>query len=96
MYGKKDCPLKDQCEINHDGSSGSMEKIGTSEIMKCLLNEHSVKVTEFLADGDSRAYSAACEVVNHQVDKLECINHLSKRMHNQLTNRVKECRRVKF
>ena len=40
------------CQINHKGSSGSMEKEGAVEMFLQSIDKHNLKYTEYIGDGD--------------------------------------------
>ena len=44
------------CEINHMGSSGSMEKKWAVEMFLCSIDKHNFKYAEYIGDGDSRLF----------------------------------------
>ena len=47
------------------------------------------KVTHYLGDGDSKGFTWANYAVDWPMTKLECINHVAKRMGSRLRNRRK-------
>lgn len=76
------------CTANFQGSSGNMEVEGAKQIFAGSLEKYGVRYTKYLGDGDSKAYN---EVVKSQpygtdcqVQKLECIGHVQKRMGSRL------------
>jgi len=90
--GKGDCPKGEHCDINHYGSSGGMESAGAKANIEKLYKQHKVKITKYLGDGDSRAFTAAKEVgkeLGFDMSKYECKNHFSKRMGARLCNEAK-------
>ena len=46
------------CEINHRGSSGSMEKEGAIEMCVRSVDKHNLKYTTFVGDGDTNSFAA--------------------------------------
>ena len=75
------------CQANHFGSSGSMDASGMVSIFQRSVERHSVRYTEFLGDGDSKAHNLLVEQAvygNEQVQKLECVGHVQKRMGSRL------------
>ncbi|GFU39177.1 uncharacterized protein TNCV_1902741 [Trichonephila clavipes] len=59
------CPNKihnENCKVNHFGNSGSMEVSGAIEIFQCSESLHSLQYTEFLGDGDAKAYKTVKEM----------------------------------
>jgi hypothetical protein len=87
--GNGACKKGDQCSINYRGTSGGMEPTGTVNIVK-RFSERNLKITRFLGDGDSRAFKKASEAVDWPMVKLECVNHVAKRMGSRLLRRVKD------
>ena len=76
---ENECELGDQCQANYTGSSGGMEVEGVVKIILDLYRKFGVKVTMYLGDGDSKAFSAAKEEIsklddNWEIIKLECVN----------------------
>lgn len=71
------------CAKNFEGSSKAMEQEAAKRMWARSVDRHQVRYTEMLSDGDSSAFR---EVVtlnlypDHQIIKLECINHAHKRM----------------
>lgn len=75
---------------NHDtgceafaSNSGAMEVEGAKQIYSRSL-ERKVRYTNFLGDGDSRAFAAVQEMKPYgdgiDIQKLECVGHVQKRM----------------
>ncbi|GBN54824.1 hypothetical protein AVEN_133113-1 [Araneus ventricosus] len=81
------------CKSNFRGSSGMMEVKGACNIFKRSLTFHNARYTKYLGDGDSKAFEAIAKENIYgdefQVEKLECIDHVMKRMGSRL-RRVKE------
>lgn len=86
------CPDKKHhlpnCKGNFEGYSGKMEVDGAVAIFGRSEHKYSVRYTNYLGDGDSKAYDtiakkniygAQCPVI-----KLECIGHVMKRMGSRL------------
>ena len=92
----KHCDQGDKCAINYQGSSGGMEPVGAVNIIKGIHKETGVKVTEYLGDGDSRGFSKAQAEVDWNIEKLECVNHVAKRMGARLRKRKAEKKGVKL
>ncbi|GBO26522.1 hypothetical protein AVEN_75277-1 [Araneus ventricosus] len=95
----KYCACKDKknhkasCKSNFRGSSGMMEVKGACNIFKRSLTFHDARYTKYLGDGDSKAFEAIAKENIYgdefQVEKLECIGHVMKRMGSRL-RRLKE------
>ena len=80
--GKK----KHRCNKNYDGLAGAMEAEEARRLWERSVN-HNFRYITFVGDGDSKAYNAVCEMndgngpyENIKVEKMECINHVHKRM----------------
>ena len=77
---------KDQCCINHVGSSDAMETQGAKEIFLRSIEKYGLKYVEFVGDGDSGCFGAVREVCEKEyggeyvVRKEECVGHVQKRM----------------
>ena len=74
------------CQANFSGSSGAMDSEGTLQIFKRSMEKHSLIYSEFLGDGDSKAYDLLVEhqVYPSEIRKLECVGHIQKRMGSRL------------
>ncbi len=83
------CRLGVDCGINHHASSGAMEPEGAVNIIKTLAEKNNLQITEYLGDGDSKAYALVNKTFNWTITKLECVNHVAKRMGARLLNRKK-------
>ncbi|GBL74811.1 hypothetical protein AVEN_243663-1 [Araneus ventricosus] len=81
------------CKSNFCGSSDMMEMKGACNIFKFSLTFHNARYTKYFGDGDSKAFDAITEENIYgdefQVEKLECIGHVRKRMGSRL-RRLKE------
>lgn len=82
------CKLGSNCGVNHRGSSGAMEPKGAISIIQDLAQKN-IHITEYLGDGDSRAFSLVKSTFN-SIKKLECVNHIAKRMGSRLLERKKK------
>ena len=92
--GKMPCKKNELCSINYKGSAGGMEPVGTVKIIKRIFERTRLKITEFLGDGDSRAFKEAKKAVDWSMVKLECVNHVAKRMGGRLRKTVKESKTI--
>ena len=78
------------CQINHKGSSGSMEKEGAVEMFLQSIDKHNLKYTEYIGDGDSNSFGAVKKALSekygddYDVRKEDCIGHIQKRMGSAL------------
>ena len=73
------------CSINHEGSSGKMEKDGSGEIFLRSTETRRLRHTTFVGDGDSSSFGAVANAVNRKYgdkypfEKEDCIGHIQKR-----------------
>ena len=80
------------CEINHIGSSGSMEREGAVEMFLRSVDKHNLKYTEYVSDGDTNSFGAVVQALSekfgdqYKVTKEDCIGHIQKRMGSSLRN----------
>ncbi|GFU55050.1 uncharacterized protein TNCV_425571 [Trichonephila clavipes] len=79
----------DECSANYLGNSGGMEveKVHFSRIFNRLEVLHNLRYTQYLGDGDSKAYKAVLESKPYKdvnIEKLECVGHVEKRMGTRL------------
>ena len=81
--GKKATKL---CDINHDGFSEKMEKVGTTDIFLRSVDKRNMKYVTFVGDGDSASFGTVKEAClnvygnEYVVQKEECVGHIQKRM----------------
>jgi len=81
---------KDECMINHEGSSDKMESDGAKEIFTRSIKTRRLKYVTFVGDGDSSSYgivAKGCEEMygdGYKVTKEECVGHVQKRMGSRL------------
>ena len=79
-WKKKHSP---NCPKNFDGSSNAMEVECALRIWKRSVENHKLRYTAMLCDGDSKAYDAVCQAKVYdtvEIQKEDCVNHVSKRM----------------
>ena len=76
------------CTMTHSGSSGSMEADGAVEMFSRSVQNHKLRYTRYIGDGDtnslkkvhdSNPYGTSCSI-----EKLECVGHVQKRMGTRL------------
>lgn len=83
-----------KCVKNYEGSSGGMEAAGAMEIFQRSVSERGVRYINYLGDGDSKAYKTVCESKPYgedvQIEKLECVGHVQKRLGSRLRKLKKE------
>lgn len=79
---------KDECLINHSGSSGMMEVVGMIRIFERSEMKHSLKYVGYIGDGDSKTFNAVKGSSPYGSDttisKIECVGHIQKRMGTRL------------
>jgi len=72
------------CRINHEGSSGSMESKSAIKLFQRSIEKRSLQYKYYLGDGDSSAFQTIIREKpygnDYTVYKLECVNHVSKRV----------------
>jgi hypothetical protein len=78
------------CEKNFHGSSKAMEKEAAIRMWRRSVEKNNLQYTQMLSDGDSSAYKAVVDVAGYPVTKLECVNHVDKRMGTALRKKAKE------
>ena len=82
-----------KCKKNHNGSSKAMEKEAALAMWHRSIETHNMRYTCMLSDGDSVAHKAVNDAKVYgphtNIEKLECINHVDKRMLSALLSRAK-------
>ena len=75
-----------ECDINFDGSSPAMECEGAVTLWERSIEKHNLRYKWMVSDGDSKAYTAVKDVYGAEceVEKLDCIGHVQKRMGKHL------------
>lgn len=72
----------ENCDVNHEGSSGLMETT-VAEIIWKRSESYGFRYTTMLSDGDSKTFNHLNSLniygSDHPLSKEECINHVSKR-----------------
>ena len=80
---------KHDCDINHEGSAGAMEKSGLIECFMESGKNRLLHYTSYIGDGNTKSCS---EVVKRDpypgtvVQKLECVGHIQRRVGGRLQN----------
>ena len=76
------------CKMNHRASSGAMEAAGAVEIFQCSVSTRKLQYTSYIGDGDTEAFKKVVDAKpygpNVQIQKLECIGHIQKRLGSRL------------
>ena len=89
----KDTTKEHECFKNWTGSSSSMESDIILEGFSKAEEQHGLRYTSFIGDGDSSVHSTLREnikVWGHAITKLECANHAVKCFRSHLENLVKD------
>ena len=73
-------PPEHTCYRNWDGSSSAMETDIIVEGFKKCTQQHGIKYTKFIGDGDSSVYPTLISSVpwGYTIEKMECANHAVK------------------
>ena len=69
--------------MNFEGFSGSKDATGLLNIFQRSIENHGIRYVEFLGDGDSKAHKLLLQETVHgnvEVQKLECVGHVQKRL----------------
>uniref|UniRef100_A0A1B6K2H0 Mutator-like transposase domain-containing protein n=1 Tax=Homalodisca liturata TaxID=320908 RepID=A0A1B6K2H0_9HEMI len=75
------------CSANYQGSSGGMESAGALAIFHRSVNKYNVRYLEYLGDGDTNSFKTIADSKPYgevEIQKLECIGHIQKRMGSRL------------
>jgi hypothetical protein len=79
-----------ECKANYSGTSGGIEVAGALDIFNRSVASYDVRYTEYLGDGDCRAYDDIVKAKPYgdqvTINKNECIGHVQKRMGTRLRN----------
>ena len=84
-----DWKLNHNCQANHVGSSGSMEANGAKIIFHRSIENHGLRYTHYIGDGDTSSFSVVSDSKPYgdiPIQKLECIGHVQKRLGTRLRN----------
>ena len=88
-----------KCLSKYEGSSTGMETAAAKKIWSRLISKHKLRYTKILCDGDNKTLQALNEMQVYgsdtSIEKLECVNHVHKRMGIGLRNLVKKSHHVK-
>ena len=82
-----------RCLRNFDENAGAMEKECAQRMWGRSEDLNDKRYTTFISDGNSSAYNAVSEsdpYPDHEISKVECINHVSKRLVTRLMKLKKE------
>ena len=85
------------CDQNHAESSPAMEMRAAVLMWGRSLQLHNLRYRYYVSDGDSKGFSAVNELNPYDdlvVEKIDCVNHVGKRMGTGLRKFVKSCKEV--
>ena len=88
-----------KCHSNFEGSSGAMDAAGCVKVFGRSVEQYDLRYMEFLGDGDSKAYNELTEASVYgekEVEKLECVGHVQKRMGSRLRSLKKRLGKTKL
>ena len=79
--------LEHECDINFAGSSPAMECEGAVVLWERSVERHNLRYRWMVSDGDSKAFNSVENVYGKiKVEKLDCVEHVQKRMDKHLLN----------
>jgi hypothetical protein len=87
----------DTCQKNYEGPSGGMEVQGVKAIFKRSVEKYNVRYVNYLGDGDTKSFLSVEKDKPYgdvQINKLECLGHVQKRMGARLRKLKQEKRGV--
>ena len=92
--------VNDNCQINHNGTSGSMNTAGAVEIFGSSNAKYNLRYSKYLGDGDTASFTKVVESQPYGDElkpvKLECVGDYQKRTGNRLRQKRKETKGVKI
>ena len=86
---------KNKCMINHEGSSGAMEKEGAITMFTRSIDKHNMRYIVYVGDGDTSSFGAVKNAVQakfgdtYPIEKEDCIGHIQKKGWVQLSEHAK-------
>lgn len=95
-YAQKVEAHQGKCLKNYEGSSGGMESASAVTLFGRSVEKRGVRYKEMLGDGDSKAFLAVVESDPYddlKVSKIECVNHVAKRMGSRLRATKLSCKK---
>lgn len=82
------------CQANYSNSSGGMEVAGALKLCNRSKDKLNLRYTRYLGDGDSKGFANVLENdpygVYVNITKLECVDHVQKRLGSRLRRLKKE------
>ncbi|XP_069698811.1 uncharacterized protein [Periplaneta americana] len=89
-----------KCTKNYKGYSGGMEVQGAVNIFRQSEDSLNIRYVQYLGDGDSKGFKKVQEDKPYgegvEIEKLECIGHVHKRMGARLGRLKKELKGIKL
>ncbi|GFX30691.1 uncharacterized protein TNCV_4862151 [Trichonephila clavipes] len=88
----------ENCAKNYEGFSGGMECRGVLSIFQRSETSRKACYTQYLGDGDLKGFLTIKEAKVYgdtEVEKLECVGHVQKRMGTRLRNILKMSKGIK-
>lgn len=80
--------MRSHFKANYIGSSGGMEVAGALQLFHRSEELYDVRYLDYLGDGDSKAFQSVNDSKPYgadiEIDKIECSNHVMKRMGSRL------------
>ena len=74
-----------KCQLNHDGSSSSMESAAAVNIFSRSVETYGIRYLKYFGDGDSSFFNAIKNIYPGVLSqKYECLGHYQKRVGNRL------------
>ncbi|CAF4576870.1 unnamed protein product, partial [Rotaria sp. Silwood2] len=90
---------KHKCEINHSGSSGSMDAEGIYRLFSRYERMYNVQYINYVGDGDSKVFPKLTgyrPYKNVSINKIEDVNHFSKKMLHRLQKIAEDLKKTKI
>lgn len=75
------------CKANYSVSSGGMEVAGVHALFARSVPKYNIRYLNYLGDGDSAAFKSMIDSDLYngvEINKLECVGHILKRMGSRL------------
>lgn len=94
-YDERKAAHNPKCQKNFDGKAGAMEAEGAVRIWERSVATNKMRYVKFVGDGDSSAFRAVTALQPYgdtNVEKEECVNHISKRLGSRLRKLREETR----
>jgi hypothetical protein len=91
---------KHHCVLNFEGFSGGMESAGVLKLFQRSVQNYGVWYTKYLGDGDSKGFLKVTEAKpcgnSVTIGKLECVDHVQKRLGTRLRKLRKDTKKKKL